>query len=148
MSEFPPYPPQFPMVFLLELLFGIGFNKLVEWAHHNRLWHVSTSVSIGVAVTLIIPILLMGSTQVALWQSAIMYFTFFAASGTPMIWGSTVRTVDKMHKRRRLPNFVMKVRDEVVMDMNAMADKIVAKNAEVAEVVHELHKWIGSLKSL
>lgn len=37
----------FPLIFLVllvELLFGLGFNKLVEWAHQHKLWHVSVSV--------------------------------------------------------------------------------------------------------
>ena len=44
------FPLDFPLLFLillLELLFGIGFNQLVEWAHQHNLWHVAVSVICG-----------------------------------------------------------------------------------------------------
>jgi len=43
------------LTLVVEILFGVGFNALVAWAHENKLWHVSVSVAVGVAGTIIVP---------------------------------------------------------------------------------------------
>ena len=148
----PTFPLEFPLIFLivlLELLFGIGFNLLVDWAHRHNLWHVSVSVIFGVAGTLSVPaVVLHSQPQMYFWQASMIFGMCFVASGVPMVWGSTRRTVKESHQRRPLPNNAMRVRDEVVMGMASAVEKIVAKEMEIAELVHVIHKWIGALKSL
>lgn len=144
MNSFPAFPPDFPLVVVLEFLYGLGYNQLVRWVHAKKLWHVSTSVMFGVAGTIIIPLLF----DQDLWNFAILYFVCFMASGVPMVWGSLARSGRKSHKRRRLPNYVMTVRDDVVMELNVMADEIVNEKTRAVDVVHRIHKLIGTLKSL
>lgn len=144
-------PLDFPLIFLVllvELLFGIGFNQLVAWAHRHNLWHVSVSVIFGVAGTLIIPSVALLSVCMPFWQASLIFGVCFVASGIPMIFGSTKRTVKESHHRRPLPNNAMRVRDEVVMDVAAKIEKILAKDMDIAELVHVMHKWIGALKSM
>lgn len=145
----PPFPPAFPLVScLLALhLFGWGFNAAVAWVNRRRLFPVSFSVAIGSAVTLLAPMLFFLNYELAFWQSSLIYFLSFTASGIPMIFGNVQRQTNS-HKARRLGNHAAKVRDDVVMDLDAAISKIVRKEAEVVEVVHMLHKVIGSLKSL
>ena len=148
MNGLPAFPAEFPLVLLLELLFGFGFNALVDWVQKNNLWHVSLSVVIGVFVTFLIPTIILPQTQMALWQVSVFYFGCFSASGFPMVLGSTRRTVKENHHRRPLPNNAMHVRDDVVMDMNSHIEKIVKNEEEIAMLVHVMHQWIGKLKSL
>jgi len=74
-----------------------------------------------------------------------------------MVIGSMRRTVvqkdDK--KRRRIGNTAARVRDEVVMDLAAMAHEIAEKAKQESIRVHDLpdyvnrlHGLIGALKSL
>ena len=144
-------PLDFPLIFLVllvELLFGIGFNQLVAWAHRNNLWHVSVSVTFGVAGTLIIPSVALMHLEVLFWQVSIIFALCFIASGIPMIAGGTQRTVKESHHRRPLPNNAMRVRDEVVMEIKAILDKIVHGGVEVVKVVHDLHEIVGKLKGM
>lgn len=149
-AQFPPVFPIFPLaVCLLSLLlFGIGFNSLVRWSNDRGVVPVSFAVVIGVIVTLLVPTLFFVSLKLFFWQFSICMLLCFVASGTPMIWGNVHRHVERSHKAKRLGNHAAKVRDEVVMDLNAAIRKIVAKDAEVVDVVHTLHEVIGSLKSL
>lgn len=145
----PQFPPAFPLVScLLALhLFGWGFNALVAWVNKRRLYPVSFSVAIGTAVTLLAPTLFFLHYELAFWQSSLIYFLSFTASGIPMIFGNVQRQT-KSHKARRLGNKAAEVRDFAVLDLEAAISKIVRKEAEVVEVVHVLHQVIGSLKSL
>jgi hypothetical protein len=146
-----PLPLDFPLlslILLLELLFGIGFNQLVDWAHQHSLWHVSVSVVVGVAVTLTLPAVVLAHVQVYFWQASLIFGVCFVASGVPMIVGSTRRTVKESHHRRALPNHAMRVRDEAVMEIKSILDKIVNGGVEVVKVVHDLHEIVGKLKSL
>lgn len=146
----PTFPPVFPLLLCLTVLFlfGIGFNALVAWVNYRRAWPVSFSVVIGVSVTVIVPTLFFWKHELAFWQSSVLYFLCFVASGSPMIFGNVQRQTAKSHKTRKLGNHAAQVRDAVVMDLKAEIEKIVRKEAEVAEVVHTLHQAIGSLKSL
>lgn len=139
---------EIPLLFLLELLFGIGFNQLVAWVNRHNLWHVSISVVLGVAGTLLIPMIFLAQIELMFWQVALIYFLCFAASGLPMVFGSTRRTVKESHHRRPLPNNAMRVRDDVVMDINVTIEKVVKNEVEIASLVHWMHKWIGALKSM
>ena len=146
-----PLPLDIPLLFLIllvELLFGIGFNKLVEWAHQHNLWHVSVSVVFGVAGTLVIPSVAFLSVSVPFWQVSLIFGACFVASGIPMIAGGTQRTVKESHHRRPLPNHAMRVRDDAVMQIKAILDKIVNGGVEVVKVVNDLHEIVGKLKSM
>jgi len=146
----PEFPPAFPLLLCLAvlLIFGFGFNKLVEWVNSRRAWPVSFSVVIGVAVTIAVPTLFFWNYELHFWQASTVCLFSFIASGSPMIFGNVLRETQKSHKRRRLPTSAMIVRDDVVMELKMTIDKIVEKEAEVVEVVHTLHEVIGSLKSL
>jgi hypothetical protein len=151
MSTSAPLPLDFPLlslILLIELLFGIGFNQLVDWAHQHNLWHVSVSVIFGVAGTLVIPSVALLHLEIQFWQASIIFGVCFVASGIPMIVGGTRRTVKENHHRRPLPNSAMRVRDEVVMEIKAILDKIVNGGVEVVKVVHDLHEIVGKLKSM
>lgn len=151
MSTTPPLPLDIPLlslIVLVELLFGIGFNQLVDWAHQHNLWHVSVSVIFGVAGTLVIPSVALLHLEIMFWQASIIFAVCFVASGLPMVWGSTRRTVKENHHRRPLPNSAMRVRDDVVMQIKSILDKIVNGGVEVVKVVHDLHEIVGKLKSM
>jgi hypothetical protein len=151
MSTSAPLPLDIPLlslIVLIELLFGIGFNQLVDWAHQHNLWHVSVSVIFGVAGTLVIPSVALLHFQIMFWQASLVFMVCFIASGIPMIVGGTRRTVKESHHRRPLPNSAMRVRDEVVMEIKAILDKIVNGGVEVVKVVHDLHEIVGKLKSM
>lgn len=138
-----------PIVILVELLFGLDFNLLVDWAHRHHIWHVSVSVSLGVAGTLIIATVGFYGVTVPFWADSLLLTACFVGSGLPMVIGSTRRTVQKKdHRRRPLNNGVARIRDDVTMDMNAHIEKIVAREMDLAELVHIMHKWIGALKSM
>lgn len=71
------------IVLLIELLFGIGYNVLVAWAHEHKLMHVSLSVVIGVTGTLLIPAGFWFDHEMQFWQAGILLTSCFAASGVP-----------------------------------------------------------------
>lgn len=145
------------LVLLVEFLFGLGYNALVAWAHGHKLMHVSLSVAIGVAGTLLIPAVMWFDHEMKFWAAGILLVACFAASGVPMIAGSMRRTVSAKDrkKRRPLPNAAMRVRDEAVMELAAMAHEI-AEQAKANELtvrdlpdyVNRLHGVIGMLKSV
>lgn len=140
--------PLLSLIVLVELLFGIGFNQLVDWAHRHNLWHVSVSVIFGVAGTLVIPTITLMHVAMHFWQASLVFTVCFVASGIPMIVGGTRRTVKESHHRRPLPNSAMRVRDDVVMQIKSILEKIVNGGVEVVKVVHDLHEIVGKLKSL
>jgi len=151
MSNITPLPLDFPLIFLVllvEFIFGLGFNKIVEWAHRHNLWHVSVSVIFGVAGTLIIPSVALLSVCMPFWQASLIFGACFIASGIPMIAGGTQRTVKENHHRRPLPNHAMRIRDDAVMEISKMLDEVVNEGVTLALVVHRWHKIIGRLKSM
>ena len=148
-APFPLDIPLLSLIVLLELLFGIGFNQLVDWAHRYNLWHVSVSVVFGVIGTLFIPSVAFLHLEIPFWLASIVFALCFTASGIPMIVGGTRRTVkEKSHHRRPLPNSAMRVRDDVVMEIKSILDKIVNGGVEVVKVVNDLHEIVGKLKNL
>jgi Kef-type K+ transport system membrane component KefB len=147
-------PLEIALIALVELLFGFGYNVLVGWLFRNRLMHVSISVVIGVAVTLLIPALVWFDLTMPFWQSGLLLVLCFAASGTPMIVGSMQRTVKDGKRRRKIGNTAGRIRDEIVMDLNALAQDIAEKSKDstvmqdLPDFVNRIHGLIGSLKTL
>lgn len=150
-------PTEIALVILLELLYGFGYNALVAYWSKHDLMHVSWTVVIGVAGTLLIPALVWFNTEMPFWLSSLFLLACFAASGIPMIVGSMQRTVvEKDQKKRRpLGNTAMRIRDEVVMELNILANDIAERSKtnaislhDLPDYVHRLHRQIGSLKTL
>jgi len=150
-------PMEIATVALLELLYGIGYNALVAFLFRHRLMHVSLSVVIGVLGTLLIPALAWFDNLMPFWESGLLLLVCFSASGAPMVIGSMRRTVaakdDK--KRRRIGNTAGKIRDEIVMDLAAMAHEIADMTKantltvnHLPDIVNRIHGLIGALKSL
>lgn len=145
------------IVLLIEFLFGLGYNVLVAWAHKHNLMHVSLSVAIGVAGTVLIPAITWFETEMQFWQAGILLALCFTASGVPMIVGSMKRTVIEKDckKRRPWPTAAMRVRDDVVMELSSMAHEIAEKAkqskltvSDLPDYVNRLHLVIGTLKSV
>lgn len=151
------FPLEIAAVLLMELLFGLGYNALVAYWLKNRLMHVSVTVAIGVGFTLLFPAVAWFWKPYPFWQTGLILLTCFAASGTPMIAGSMRRTVQEKDnkKRRPLGNAAMRIRDEAVMELSALAHDIADKSKrntlslqDLPDYVDRLHGLIGSLKSL
>lgn len=150
-------PMKVVLVLMTEFVFGLGYNVLVAWAHEHRLFHVSVSVSLGVAGTLLIACAAWAISEMYFWQAGVLLVGCFVASGTPMITGSLRRTVSAKDnkKRRPLPNSAMRVRDDAVMELAAMAHEIAkqVKDDELTvrdlpDFVNRIHGVIGMLKSV
>jgi len=153
----PPTPPvvEIAVVLLAENIFGWGFNTLTAWAQRHKVWHVSISVAIGVAFTLVLPTLLWWRSELAFWQATLLLFGCFCASGFPMVYGSTRRTIAESHKRRPWPTAASKARDDAVMELTAIAGEIAEKTRQgeikvqdMADVVNRLHMVKGTLTSV
>jgi hypothetical protein len=145
------------LVLLVEFVFGLGYNALVAWAHEKKLLHVSMSVVIGVAVTLLIAAASWMKDQMPFLEACALLTACFTASGIPMIVGSMRRTVvvKDNKKRRPLPNSAMKVRDDAVMEISALAHEIAERSkkkelnaSDLPDYVNRLHGVIGMLKSV
>lgn len=138
--------PLIPL-YIAQLLFGTLYAILVHWLAVNDYLQGSTaySVVVGDAVTLFIQWVFFPEA----W-SPLVTFGCFVFSGVPMIVTYLFRHQKRVqsHKRRPLPNNAMRVRDEAVMDVSSMINRIVEKKAEVVDVVHELHQLNGKLKSM
>lgn len=144
------------IVLLVEVLFGLAYNELVAWAHQHQLMHVSVSVVFGVAGTVLIPAGTWFDDRMPFWQAGILLMLCFAASGIPMIVGSTRRSVaEKDNKKRRpWPTAALRIRDEAMMELSMMANDI-AEKARAGELtvmdlpsyVNRLHSVIGMLRS-
>ena len=149
-------PTSIAAVLLAESLFGIGYNLLVSWAHSHRIWHVSVSVVIGVAVTGALPGLVWFGAEMPFWQAGLLFLACFASSGIWMVIGSTRRTVAKAsHKRQTIPPSARRIRDDVVMDLSALAGEIADRAragklvaGDLPHYVHQLHQAIGALNNL
>lgn len=134
-------------VLLLEALFGIGFNRLVAWAHEHEVWHSWLSVIMGVAISLAIPTAWWWNVPLAFWQAMLLTLGCLAVSGLPMVVGSQWRTAVG-HQRREWPNAARQARDEAVMDLRMLAAHVANKAKSDAQVVDALHVVIGSLTSI
>jgi hypothetical protein len=148
-------PTSIAAVLLAESLFGVGYNLLVDWAHENRIWHVSVSVVIGVAVTVLIPTAAWYRADMPFWMAGALFLACFGSSGIWMVIGSTRRSVAKSHKRQGLPRSAAKTRDVIVMDVSALAGEIADRAkagklvaGDLPHYVHQLHQVVGALKSM
>lgn len=142
----PHVPPLIPL-YIAQTLFGVVYAMLIHWLAVNEYLQGSTaySVVVGDAVTLLIQWIFFPHS----WEPLVT-FGSFVFSGTPMIVSYLFRHQQRVqsHKRRPLPNNAMRIRDEAVMDISSMINRIVEKKAEVVDVVHELHQLNGKLKSM
>lgn len=154
--------PQVLVAVLISLVFGILFDKLVEWVNEHKVWHVSISVAIGVGVTVLIPTVALAQETLTGWMFGAALLVCFTASGIPMIVGASIRHArevqeKKAKKARPLGNTNAKVRDFVVMELAHLADEMAEKSAvddmtellrNVTVWVHRLHVAARSLKSM
>jgi hypothetical protein len=148
-------PTSIAAVLLAESLFGVGYNLLVSWAHSHRIWHVSVSVVIGVAVTGLLPTAAWFGADMPFWQAGLLFLACFGSSGIWMVIGSTRRTVAKSHKRQTIPPSARRIRDEIVMDLSTLAGEIADRAkagklvaGDLPHYVHQLHQAIGALNNL
>lgn len=153
-SPLPP-PAEIALVILAEFIFGWGFNALVAWVQKEKIWHVSISVAMGVAMTLIIPTPFWWEVELTFSQTILLLFGCFVASGTPMIYGSTMRTVKDNHKALPWPRRAAKIRDDAIMDINSLIAQIedAAKDNQITAgfllgVSNGLHGIVKVLKSV
>lgn len=143
-----PITPLIPL-YIAQTLFGVTYALLIHWLAVNSYLKGQTaySVVVGDAMILFIQWLFFPHS----WEPLVT-FGSFVFSGLPMIVSYLVRHQQRVqsqsHKRRPLPNNAMRVRDEAVMDISSMINRIVEKKAEVVDVVHELHQLNGKLKSM
>lgn len=157
----PPFPPANELVLLAltELLFGFTYNGAVSWfgRKNGRLFKflVSWSVAFGTIGTLTIRLLFFWGRISAEWQTFLIDLMCFAGSGLPMIVGSMSRAGRKSHKAKQLPHNVKQIVEDVMAEMLAFANDInekakagEVKAATLIDLVHRLHQWIGTLKSL
>jgi hypothetical protein len=77
------------------LIFGYFYNRLMDHLKDDD-EHTSLYVAIGVAVTV-------GSASLFSWKAGLLMLVFFAASGTPMIFGEFQRTKAKVDEKKHTP---------------------------------------------
>lgn len=150
--------PEFPALFLTQLLFGLAYNAAVAHLQKWKLWHVSTSVIVGVAATLLIATVFLWKVSMPFWGAALVFFGCFAASGLPMTVGSWLRALDerkKTHKRREWPTGARQARDAAVMELSQLAHDIADASGRgeislkhLPGYVNRLYQVIGTLKSV
>jgi hypothetical protein len=152
--------PLTPALFLAEALFGILYNTAVSHLQNWKLWHVSTSVVVGVAGTLAIATAFLWHVEMPFWLASLLFFGCFASSGAPMVIGSWARTIkarqeNESHKRREWPTAAKQARDNALQDLSALAHDI-ANASERGEIslkhlpgyVNRIYQVIGTLKSV
>lgn len=138
----------FPIVNLLvlvQLLFGIGYDQLVKYAHTHRLWHVAVSVGIGVGVVCVIYAAFMFDKALPGWMDVLILFVCFLASGVPMATDSMRRDVKDKKKKRPLGKYGAKIRDEVAMELTKMANEISEQIKEDKLTVRDLPDLVNRL---
>lgn len=152
------FPPEIPLMLALQVLYGLGYNVAVPQLQKTRLWHVSTSVVVGVAGTLLLEAAFMWQYSLPYWASALINFGCFAASGLPMVLGSLHRTAiahqaKKSHKPHEWPTRAAHARETVITEMTLLAREIAAwaesgqlNAGKIPGIVNQLHEWIGILK--
>ena len=144
----PPFPPglEILLVALLEFVFGLGYNWLVAWAHRNEIWSVFVSVIFGVTGTLVLPLVFWWDHDLHLWQAVLIFLVCFASSGMPMSVGSARRKVS--HKRRPWPTAAARARENALMDLTVLAQRVADGQIEPAGIVNTLHEIKGILSSV
>jgi len=149
--------PAFPLVILVELLFGLGYNRLAAWLQKHSLMHVSYQVVAGVAGTLLIAGVGLAQETMPFWQAAALLLVCFGASGAPMIIGSNLRSVEskETHKARPWPTRALQARDDAIIDLTTLANEIAA-SAKARKLsiedfpgyINRIYQVIGTLKSV
>ena len=142
-----PVSPLIPL-YIAQLLFGFLYAALIHWLSVNHYLPGSTawSVVIGVSGTLFVQWVFIREC----W-SPLVTFGSFAGTGLPMTVTYLFRHQKRVllsHRKRRLGNSAMHIRDDVVMDLASMTHEIAENNATVVSVVHRLHQDIGKLKAM
>ncbi|MBN8654853.1 MAG: hypothetical protein E6R03_15855 [Hyphomicrobiaceae bacterium] len=147
--------PTVYLVVLVELLFGIGYDQVVKWAHANNAWHVSISVIIGVFVTCALFVGFMFDKVLPVWVFGLVLVACFSASGLPMAVGSLRRDVKDKKKKRPLGKYGAKIRDEVTMELNVMASELseqvkadTLSVRDLPDIVNRLHHMKSMLKMM
>lgn len=153
----PAFPPliEIGFVLLVELLFGFGYNFFIAWAQGRKLWHVSTSVVIGVFMTVAIKTAVWPLRCLNGWQDGLLLFGCFAASGLPMVLFSLKRTVSSSHKRMRWPTAARRAREDAIAEVDVIIEdiQVAAEKSQVTVgfllgVVNRLHFVKGTLNSV
>jgi hypothetical protein len=149
---FPPFPPmqQIILVALSEALFGLGYNRLVEWANIPSAYAVIG----GCAVTIGIGTAAWMNLELAGWQWAVLMLVCFGASGIPMTAGFMHRN-KKKHKRMQISGAAARIRGAVVMELKWLANAIATQSkskalttADLPEYVQRLYQAIGLLEGM
>ena len=147
--------PMMYMVVLIELVFGIGYDQLVKWAHEHNVWHVAVSVAIGVLVTLLIFFVFFFETKLPGWLFGLSLMVSVVCCGWPRAAGSMNRHFKDNKNKRPLGNAAARVRDFLKMDMQTLADDLAVKAkkneltfADLADIVNKLHGFIRLLNTM
>lgn len=145
--------PTIYLVALFQLVFGIGFDQLVMWAHEHHLWHVAVSVGIGVMMTVGIFVGFFFEKHLPGWLFGLGLLASFVFSGIPMAAGSMRRDVKDKKKKRPLGNTAARIRDEVVGELSKMAGELAEQIKEdtlsirdLPHVIDKLHRLKSLLK--
>lgn len=155
----PHFPPliEIGFVYLVLLCFGFAYNFFVDWAQRKRMWHVSTSVIVGVFVTLSVRAAAWPMRTLSGWQDYLLLLGCFASSGLPMAAFSLRRTSDqpKSHKRMRWPTSARWAATDSVSELDALSGQIeaAANKNEITPgflltIVNRLHYVKGILNSV
>lgn len=109
------------------LLFGVLYNRLMDWLDRRKDGYTSLLVAGGVLVSL-------AGVAVISWQAAGLSLLAFAASGLPMIIGEAVRYVRRRDKQaaktartsRRIimPKYTAGLIDDALMDLSEVLRQI------------------------
>jgi hypothetical protein len=83
-------------LYLVLVLFGIGYNSLTSWMekHGYMEGYTSLMVALGVLITL-------APLAIISWQGVLLVLGGFVASGLPMIIGSITRYLHKRELAQR-----------------------------------------------
>lgn len=139
-----PTSPLLPL-YLSQTVWGLLYAIFIHWMSVNHYGKGGTafSVAVGVGVTLFIQWLYLPVAHTS------VTFGSFACSGFWMTISYMYRYEKrkKSHKARRLPNRAMKLKDDVCIDLNMIAEKLSARDENASEV-HELHLAIRTLMSM
>jgi hypothetical protein len=153
----PPFPPilEITVVYLVEFIFGLGYNAWVAWAQGQRIWHVTISVIVGVFVVVGIYGAAWFGRTAAGWQTWVLLIGCFASSGLPMALFSIRRTATENHKRRPWPTAARHALEAALFELHGLAGQIetTANKNEITAgflitIVNRIYYVIGTLKSV
>lgn len=136
-----PFPPvmEILVIVLVELIFGIGYNRFFEWARIPAAY----AVVFGVAATIGLPMVFWWDANLWGWQWTLVMLASFSGSGAPMVWGFIHRKNANSHKAREWPNRARQARDAALMDLKMLAGRL-----EKGEDVNKVYEIIGILRSV